>query len=352
LRRPAQVLLLLFVVNTFVLPQLAGTRDAISLIGELNPLLLIAGLAAEIASLACIAHLMRTILPESVRPSIWTMQRIVLSARAASRVVPGGAAAAGTLSYRLLRRSGVPTSEAGFSVGAQSLESAAVLVVLLFLALLVSVPVSGFNAAYIGSSIVGLVLLTAIGLLVLSVTRGQEGVIDVARRLTTRVRFLDADSLEGSLRVLASQLSELASDRAELARHAAWSAAYWLLDATALWVFIAAYGHWTRVDGLIVAFALANIVATIPITPGGLGVMELTLAASLAGFGVPPATALLGVASWRIVNFWLPIPIGAASYLSLQLGSPDLTTEENLEGFTDEARRSAGETTPWRWRSR
>ena len=186
----------------------------------------------------------------------------------------------------------------------------------------------------------------------LSVTRGQEGVIDVARRLTTRVRFLDADSLEGSLRVLASQLSELASDRAELARHAAWSAAYWLLDATALWVFIAAYGHWTRLDGLIVAFALANIVATIPITPGGLGVMELTLAASLTGFGVPPATALLGVASWRIVNFWLPIPIGAASYLSLHLGSPNLTTEENLEGFTDEARRSAGETTPWRWRSR
>ncbi|MDH3755726.1 MAG: hypothetical protein OEU32_17820, partial [Acidimicrobiia bacterium] len=125
LRRLAQGLGFLFIANTFVLPQLAGTRDAISLIGDLDPVLLVVGVAAEGASLACVSHLIRTLVPIESRPSSWTVQRIVLAARAASRVVPGGAAAGGVLSYRLLRRVGVPTSEAGFSVGTQSLESAA-----------------------------------------------------------------------------------------------------------------------------------------------------------------------------------------------------------------------------------
>ena len=347
LLRLAQALGFLFVMNTLVLPQLAGTRDALSLVGELDPRMLAVGAILEIASLWCIAHLIRTMLPVDNRPSAWTVQRIVLAARAASRVVPGGAAASGALSYRLLRRVGVPTPEAGFSVGAQSLESAAVLIGLLFLALLASIPVSGFNPAYLGVTIVGLVVLVLIGGLVLAITHGEEHAVDVARRMAQRVRFLDADSIEGSLRMLAGRISQLGTDRRELARHAFWSAAYWLLDALALWVFLGAYGHWTRFDGLLVAFGLANIAATIPVTPGGLGVMELTLAASLAGFGVPPSIALLGVASWRIVNFWLPIPVGAATYVSLRLGTPGQSVSDDLEGLAEETRAGAAAANPW-----
>ena len=63
LRQLIQILLALFVVNTFVLPLLSGTRDALQLVGDLNPFLLVAGAAAEVASLAAVAHLVRTLLP-------------------------------------------------------------------------------------------------------------------------------------------------------------------------------------------------------------------------------------------------------------------------------------------------
>lgn len=350
-RRLLQVLALLFVFDTFVLPQLAGTRDAIELLGSLNPFMLALGLVLEIASLWCVAHLIRTLLSPETRPPTWTVQRIVLAARAASRVVPGGAAASGALSYRLLRKVGVPIQEAGFSVGTQSLESAGVLIVLLFLALVISIPFSGLSAAYLGVTIVGAGVLAGIGGLVLGVTRGQERAVSVARRAATAVRVLNPDSIESMLRVMAGQLTELAEDRGELVRQASWSSAYWLLDAAALWVFIAAYGHSSRVDGLLIAFCLANIAATIPITPGGLGVMELTLVASLAGFGVPPATALLGVASWRLVNFWLPLPVGAAAYLSLNIAGQGETRSENLQGLAEDARQGATETSPF-WRTK
>jgi hypothetical protein len=34
---------------------------------------------------------------------------------------------------------------------------------------------------------------------------------------------------------------------------------------------------------------------------------------------VTRSVATLGVLAWRLVNFWLPIPVGALSYLSLKV---------------------------------
>jgi uncharacterized protein (TIRG00374 family) len=57
---------------------------------------------------------------------------------------------------------------------------------------------------------------------------------------------------------------------------------------------------------LAVAYAAANIASAIPVTPGGLGVIEVTMAAITIGFGAPRATAVLAVLGYRIVNYWLP----------------------------------------------
>jgi hypothetical protein len=114
-------------------------------------------------------------------------------------------------------------------------------------------------------------------------------------------------------------------DRQLLLRAAGWAAANWLLDAASLWVFVAAFGYRVSVVGLLVAFGLANVLAAIPITPGGLGVVEAVLTSTLVGFGTPSAVAILGVAAYRLLNFWLPIPLGALSYLTLKVdpGDPD-----------------------------
>ena len=50
----------------------------------------------------------------------------------------------------------------------------------------------------------------------------------------------------------------------------------------------------------------------------------------LKGFGVPSGVAAAGVLSWRLVNFWLPIPFGGAAYLSLRLGHPRTTAAKAI----------------------
>ena len=83
-----------------------------------------------------------------------------------------------------------------------------------------------------------------------------------------------------------------------------------MFDAASLLVFVGAFGHWVNPVAVLVAYGVANIVAALPITPGGLGVVEATVSGILVGFGTPRSIAIWGVLAWRLVNFWLPIPVG------------------------------------------
>jgi hypothetical protein len=58
---------------------------------------------------------------------------------------------------------------------------------------------------------------------------------------------------------------------------------------------------------MAIAYAAANIASAIPVTPGGLGVIQVTMVAITVGFGTPRATAVLSVLGYRIVNYWLPL---------------------------------------------
>jgi uncharacterized membrane protein YbhN (UPF0104 family) len=66
----------------------------------------------------------------------------------------------------------------------------------------------------------------------------------------------------------------------------------------------------------------------VPLTPGGLGVVELVLAATLVGFGAPAAPVALAIAAYRVFNYWLPIPAAALAYGGVRLiptpGQPPL----------------------------
>ena len=101
---------------------------------------------------------------------------------------------------------------------------------------------------------------------------------------------------------------------------AAWAAANWLLDAAALWVFLRAFGTSLNPINLVVAYGVAGVLAAIPITPGGLGVVETALPSLLVTFGAPAGAAGFTVLAWRLVQFWMPIPLGAVAYASLKIG--------------------------------
>jgi uncharacterized membrane protein YbhN (UPF0104 family) len=76
--------------------------------------------------------------------------------------------------------------------------------------------------------------------------------------------------------------------------------------------------------GILVAYALAQVTASIPITPGGIGVVEGSLTALLVAYGMPTNVALASVLLYRAVSFWGLVPVGWSvwGYLSWQSHKP------------------------------
>jgi putative heme transporter len=320
-RRLVQLLLVAFVVIHFVLPQIAGARRTLSLLGGVDLRLIALGVALEAASILSYTNLTRTMIPRASAPRFHTLLRIQLSTLAVSHVVPGGSAAGGALGFRLLTRAGLTGTDAAFAIAAQGIGSAVVLNLLLWLGLIVSVVRGGpgYNPLYLTAAVTGVVLLGGFSALVVLLMRGERRAARLMRAVAGRVPFLDEEGVHQLVLRLAARLQTLAADRDRLRRGVLWDLGFWLGTAGALWVFLGAFGHWERVDGLIVAFALAYVLAAIPITPAGLGVVEATMIPLLTLFGADRGIATLGVVAYRLVNFWLPIPVGFLAYLSLEV---------------------------------
>ncbi|BCY06983.1 YbhN family protein [Actinoplanes sp. L3-i22] len=92
----------------------------------------------------------------------------------------------------------------------------------------------------------------------------------------------------------------------------------WLLDMSCL-VLAAAAVHagigWSR---LALIYLAVQVVRQIPLTPGGIGLIETSMLAGLIADGAPQATAAAIVLIYRLISFWLILPAGLAAHLTLR----------------------------------
>jgi putative heme transporter len=338
--RTVKIILFLFVINYLVLPQIGGLRNALDQLTKGNPFLLVLGLGLELASLVAYAQLTRTALTSDDNLSLNRLVRIQLATKAVTNVVPGGSAAGSALGYRLLTLAGAKGSDAGFALATAGLGSAVVLNMLLWLGLLVSIPTRGFNPLYVTAAIAGVIVMLLFAGVVFALMKGSVQAERVLRAAARRVH-LNEDRAGEAVRHVAARLQELASEPQLMKRVVLWAAANWLLDAAALWVFVRAYGGTLWPDALLVSFGLANVLAAIPITPGGLGIVEGVYLPTLIGFGITPTAAGLAVPTYRLAQYWLPIPLGAVSYFSLRFGPGRIDRARRLDALRKVAAEAA-----------
>jgi uncharacterized protein (TIRG00374 family) len=313
------VLLLFFIGEYVLLPELASARKEFHQVSHLNFLWLVLGALLEVAALAAYAELTHTVLSPGA-PDRFRIFRINMWALAISHTLPGGTVPGTAASYRLLTESDVSGSTAAFGLATQGIGSAVVLNVIFWLALLISIPLQGYNPLYGFAAILGVLLLALFATVVLLLTRGERQAAVFVTKVANRLPFVRAETVTSLVQKVADRMKILFTNSRLLTRAGIWAAANWLLDCASLWVFLFAFGGPISPIDVLVAYGLANILAVIPVTPSGLGVVEITIVAVLKGFGVAGDVAAAGVLSWRLVNFWLPIPFGGASYFSLRFG--------------------------------
>lgn len=194
IRRTVGGLLFFLVIEYLVLPQIAGVRRSASLLAHARVGFIVAGAVVEAAAIAAYARLTRDVLPRGSRPSLWTVLRIDLATLSVSHLVPGGAAAGSTLGYRLLGQAGLDGGDTAFALATQGIGSAVVLNVLLWIGLVVSIPLRGFNPLYGTAAVAGALLIGGFGLLILLVMRGKERAARIVRAVARRAPFLHEDA--------------------------------------------------------------------------------------------------------------------------------------------------------------
>ena len=102
-------------------------------------------------------------------------------------------------------------------------------------------------------------------------------------------------------------------------RSLGYAAANRMLDYAALVASLYAVGAHARPSMVLLAYVISLGLALVPITPGGLGFVEAGLTTILVLAGVSSDQAVLATLLYRLVSYWLPIPVGALAYAGWHL---------------------------------
>jgi uncharacterized protein (TIRG00374 family) len=320
LRRGVLIFVLLLIIEYLVVPELVGASKDLYLLGRVSAFWLAAGVILEFLSLFCYGLLTQALLPPgSHNPGLSVLFRIDLAAAAVAHVIPAGTLGSAGLGYKLFTDAGIKGRDAAVMMTTKGLGSTVVLNVLLWLSLVISIPLAGFHPIYGTVAITGAVILAAVAALAFGILRGAKRASRILHAIGDRIPGLSGDRLEQGLIEAANSLRALARDRHALVMSLTWATLNWLLDAASLWCFVAAFGKFVNPVELFAAYGIANVAGALPVTPGGLGVVDSVAPLLLVSFGVTRSVATLGVLGWRLVNFWLPIPVGALAYVSLKV---------------------------------
>ncbi len=292
---------------------------ATQLIARVSPPKLAVAVAFEAASIVCFAAVQRWLLQAGgVRLGLRGMTALAVAANAVAGALPGGAAFAAAWLYRQLRR-----REAGQVLAAAVLVVAGALSALALFVLLVMGALTaglGGRGAVLRPALALLALALGLGLVFLALTRSAR-VRVAARRAWTGAgrRSRRVRQVQEALVRLVSQARSVQPGFRPWLRPLGLALLNWAFDAACLAASLWALGIGVPWSGLLLAYALTQIPGSLRLTPGSLGVVEVSLATLLVASGLRPDQAIAATLLYRISSYWVLQPIGWATWLGLTL---------------------------------
>ena len=199
--------------------------------------------------------------------------------------------------------------------------SALTAVNLLVFAVVLALPVLAIPALLRGSvdrslletAVVGLVIFfvaSAVGAVLLSTDRPLAWVGRLIQRVRNRLRRGAEPLRHLPERLLRERDRILSTLGPRWKRALAATVGRWTFDYLTLLAALAAIGSHPRPGLVLLAFCGAQLLAQIPVTPGGLGFVEAGLTAMLALAGVQAGDAVLATFAYRLFSYWMPLPLG------------------------------------------
>lgn len=287
-------------------PSLAG---AVKRLGSVRWEWVAAAVVAEAVSMSSFARLQKTLLNAADVPVRQSQSlAVVYASNAMSVSLPGGPLFATTFTFRRSRYWGASQVVASWQLALSGVLSTGVLALI------------GVGAALtVGGTAnpVGLTTAVVLGLLLVFggrfVVRHPDSLLAVGRSVLRRWNRARQRPVDQGLERWVEVMGQL--ETVQLGRRAgfttiAWAALNWVADIVTLGFACLAAGAEPSISGLLIAYAAGKAVATVPLLPGGIGVVDGAMTATLVAGGLTASAALPSVIVYRIISFFLVAAVG------------------------------------------
>jgi len=278
----------------------------------------LAALGAELASMGTYARMQRALLRGAgTKVSIGRHVATAYAAHSLSATLPGGPVFSTTFNFQQLRRYGASPAVASWCIALSGTLSTGALIVIGSAGGILARDSSGWRAllGYAGAA-----LVVAIG--VRLIAEHPHWLDRPVRSLlggVNKVRRQPPGHGEEKLLGFVEQLRTIRVHPVAVLAAVVLALLNWLFDALCLWMCCVAVGA-PRLNAttLVITYCAGMAAASVPIVPGGLGVVDGALILGLIAGGLTSAYAVAAVVLYRLISFGFVIGLGWLIWLGLR----------------------------------
>jgi uncharacterized membrane protein YbhN (UPF0104 family) len=317
------LVLILLVAIYFLFPRLVGLGDALGKLSEADLLWVAVAVCFNVVAIATYVALFKAVVGGDALPLTWKeTYEINMAGVAATRLFSAGGAGGIALTYWALRKAGMSRHD----VGRRMVAFLALQYVFYPLALIVcgillrtgAVPGKGsVELTIVPAGVAGLLLILGVlvALIPPDLGRRVEGFArsERSKAIVANVARVPAIAGEG-LRFTAGLFAS--PSRGGLAVVGA--AGFWAANIGILWASFKAFGVHVPLAVVVQGFFLGMVANLFPLAPAGVGAVDAGMIGAFVLFGIPEATVFPAILVYRLVAFWLPLPLGIVAFLQLR----------------------------------
>ncbi len=298
-----------------VLPSLTKVIASWPRLSSLQPVWMFGVLAAESVSFGCAFGLQRLFL----RTRGWfAVVCAGIVGNSVTDVLPAGDAFGAGVQFEMLKKGGVEADTATGGLTASSMLGIGALLALPIFALPAILGGSPVSPGLQRTALVGLIgffVFAGCGLIAFATDKPLALFGQVAQRVWNALAR-PQKPLNGLDRRLLRQRDAIKSALGQKWRQAVLLTTARLgFDYLSLLFALRATGSSPRPSLVLLAYAATGIIALLPFTPGGLGLVEAGLSSMLILAGASAANAFVATLAYRLGSYWLPLMAGPIAYL-------------------------------------
>lgn len=317
------VILALLIGIYFLFPKLVGLGDALSKLDDADAVWIGVAIGFAVVAIATYIALFKAVVGGDVLRLTWGETYEINMAGVAATLIFSAAGAGGiALTYWALRKAGMRRHDVGRRMVAfLTLHYVFYPVALIVFGILLRTGVlpgkDSVELTIVPAAVAGVFLVFGVLLALIP--------SDLSRRVAAHARGERAQAIAANVAKVPAIAAEGFRFALGLFAHPSrgglaviGAVGFWAANIGTLWASFKAFGVHVPIAVVVQGFFLGMVANLFPLAPAGVGAVDAGMIGAFVLFGLPEETVFPAILVYRLVAFWMPIPLGIVAFFQLR----------------------------------